>query len=226
MICPTYYKPIPDDSIFCPECGAPVATPEPAAGAAVDSAGATTSVPASSAAAAEVLTAVVKPLAPEAVGAATAVATDAAESAAPATNATVDAAADATAPEAVKVNSADANAQEAAESPIASEAKADPEPSVTSAPTVPPQPSRGYAQAGIFGGVLCLIVAAAGFMLSGGSVESSSFGGDFYTYAYKGIAAISKEIELLNRLVCAALGAFGIFMICHFGHKLPPKTQE
>ena len=82
-----------------------------------------------------------------------------------------------------------------------------------------------YAQIGLFAGALCVVVAVIGLVLSGGGVETTSFGGDYQTYTYQGIAAISKELELLNRLVCVGLGAFGVFMICHFGRMLSPKKE-
>lgn len=82
-----------------------------------------------------------------------------------------------------------------------------------------------YAQIGLFAGALCVVVAVIGLILSGGGVETTSFGGDYQTYTYQGIAAISKEMELLNRLVCVGLGAFGVFMICHFGQMLSSEKE-
>lgn len=82
------------------------------------------------------------------------------------------------------------------------------------------QLNEKLAPIGLFAGALCVVVALIGLALSGGGVETTSFGGDYQTYTYQGIAAISKELELLNRVVCVGLGAFGVFMICHFGQMM------
>lgn len=74
-----------------------------------------------------------------------------------------------------------------------------------------------YATVGIFAGALCLIAAVVGFVMAPEAAESASFGGDFYTYTYQGIAALSDSLALLVRLLCVSMAAFGVFLICHFG---------
>lgn len=88
------------------------------------------------------------------------------------------------------------------------------------------QLSEKLAPIGLFAGALCVVVALIGLVLSGGGVETTSFGGDYQTYTYQGIAAISKELELLNRVVCVGLGAFGVFMICHFGQMMSARRAK
>lgn len=125
----------------------------------------------------------------------------------------------------IQVDASDVSAAgDATETPQPAASSSSPE---TAMPLPPAKVEGAFSQLneklapiGLFAGALCVVVALIGLALSGGGVETTSFGGDYQTYTYQGIAAISKELELLNRVVCVGLGAFGVFMICHFGQMM------
>lgn len=63
---------------------------------------------------------------------------------------------------------------------------------------------------GLVIGSVLIIIGLIRVMSAGTSISSTSFGGDFYTYAYRGIVAISQqlaEIEASLGWVIVAIGA-------------------
>lgn len=63
---------------------------------------------------------------------------------------------------------------------------------------------------GLIVGTLIIVVGIIRIMSAGTSVSSTSFGGDFYTYTYQGIVAISEilaSIEVSLGWVIVAIGA-------------------
>jgi len=63
---------------------------------------------------------------------------------------------------------------------------------------------------GLAVGTLLIVVGVMRITSAGTSISSTSFGGDFYTYAYQGIVAVSEilaEIEVSLGWVIVAIGA-------------------
>ena len=63
---------------------------------------------------------------------------------------------------------------------------------------------------GLAVGTLLIVVGIMRITSAGTSISSTSFGGDFYTYAYQGIVAVSEilaEIEVSLGWVIVAIGA-------------------
>ena len=63
---------------------------------------------------------------------------------------------------------------------------------------------------GLIVGTLFIILAIMRVMSAGTSISSTSFGGDFYTYTYQGIVAVSEilaSIEVSLGWIIAAIGA-------------------
>ena len=59
-------------------------------------------------------------------------------------------------------------------------------------------------------GTLLILIGIMRIMSSGTSISSTSFGGDFYTYTYRGIVAISEilaSIEVSIGWLIVAIGA-------------------
>lgn len=61
-------------------------------------------------------------------------------------------------------------------------------------------------------GTLIVFVGVIRLMSSSVSVNSTSFGADFYTYAYKGIVACANMLGKINATVSWALIAFGAYI--------------
>lgn len=59
------------------------------------------------------------------------------------------------------------------------------------------------------------ILAGLIFFFTGCPIESTSFGGDFYTYTYKGIVAIAELMTTLIKAVALLLIAMGTFLDCY-----------
>lgn len=76
---------------------------------------------------------------------------------------------------------------------------------------VPEDAKRGKVDPiGLIVGTLIIIVGFIRIRSAGTSISSTSFGGDFYTYAYQGIVAISEilaSIEVSLGWVIVAIGA-------------------
>lgn len=84
---------------------------------------------------------------------------------------------------------------------------------------------RLFSSIGIVAGTLCIVAGIFGFVALPGTPNSGSFGGDFYTYTYQGIVALSKQLDIVARLACGALASFGVFLVCHFGFLLNRRSQ-
>ncbi|MEE0706185.1 MAG: zinc ribbon domain-containing protein [Adlercreutzia sp.] len=83
---------------------------------------------------------------------------------------------------------------------------------------------RLFSSIGIVAGILCIAAGIFGFVALPGTPNSGSFGGDFYTYTYQGIVALSKQLDIVARLACGALASFGVFLVCHFGLLLNQRS--
>ncbi len=69
---------------------------------------------------------------------------------------------------------------------------------------------------GVLVGLVCVIAGLITLFSAESSLSYASFGGDFYTYTYRGIRAV-EEIMVLNvRLGGGLLAAFGAFVSCYF----------
>lgn len=69
---------------------------------------------------------------------------------------------------------------------------------------------RKINMVGLVVGTLFIVVGIIRIMSAGTSISSTSFGGDFYTYTYQGIVAISEilaSIEVTLGWVIVAIGA-------------------
>ena len=63
---------------------------------------------------------------------------------------------------------------------------------------------------GLIVGTLLIIIGLTRVMSAGTSISSTSFGGDFYTYTYRGIVAITEQlasIQVSLGWVIVAIGA-------------------
>ena len=61
-------------------------------------------------------------------------------------------------------------------------------------------------------GTLIVFVGVIRLMSSSVSVNSTSFGADFYTYTYKGIVACANMLGKINATISWALIAFGAYI--------------
>ena len=99
-------------------------------------------------------------------------------------------------------------------------------PRETPSGSVPPAPAdkRGAALiASILGlviGTVCLLYGLAAFFGASVSLSSTSFGGDFYTYTYRGIVAIAQSQADQTKLLAMLCVGLGCFMDCHFLQQL------
>ena len=73
---------------------------------------------------------------------------------------------------------------------------------------------------GLIAGIIFIIV---GFSVSGSAeanLDYASFGGDFYTYAYRGLRAAESAIVDVTKEIGSLIVAVGAFMSCYFGKNL------
>lgn len=73
---------------------------------------------------------------------------------------------------------------------------------------------------GLIAGIIFIIV---GFSVSGSAeanLDYASFGGDFYTYAYRGLRAAESAIVDVTKAIGSLIVAVGAFMSCYFGKNL------
>lgn len=64
-------------------------------------------------------------------------------------------------------------------------------------------------------GVICICVGIITLLTTTLSIESTSFGGDFYTYAYQGIYVAAVMLTKLVRLTSLMLVGVGTFLVRH-----------
>ena len=101
---------------------------------------------------------------------------------------------------------------------------------VVSAP-VTPVPKAAAAKGGLNISALVGVVAGVIFMLWGFAclsdvncgISSTSFGGDFYTYCYRGIVEAAHLLEDVAKGVYTLVTAVGAFMTIHFAGRLRKK---
>ena len=104
------------------------------------------------------------------------------------------------------------------------------ETAVVAAP-VTPAPKAAAAKGGLNISALVGVAAGVIFMLWGFSslsdvncsISSTSFGGDFYTYCYRGIVEAANLLEDVAKGVYTLVTAMGAFMTLHFAGKLRKK---
>lgn len=109
--------------------------------------------------------------------------------------------------------------------PAAAEAAA------VAAPIAPATTPAVTKKGGMNFSALIGVVAGVVFMLWGStrlsdvncSIYSTSFGGDFYTYCYRGIVEAANLLEDVAKGVYTLVTAIGTFMTIHFAGKLRKK---
>lgn len=78
---------------------------------------------------------------------------------------------------------------------------------------------KGTSIIGVSAGVVMLCFGAYAFFTASVGCDSTSFGGDAYTYIYKGIVATAKTLYLICRCLGMALMCGGAAMSCHFASR-------
>ena len=68
-------------------------------------------------------------------------------------------------------------------------------------------------------GIICILFGIVGLLGTANTLESASFGGDFYTYTYDGIYFIASLMTGAVRTMSMLLIGFGSFMVCFFAQK-------
>lgn len=79
---------------------------------------------------------------------------------------------------------------------------------------------------GIVIGTLCIVIGIFFFASSNCSVYSTSFGADFYTYAYRGIVAVAELSAKIAKLLSLLLIALGALTDCHYLQKLSESRKK
>lgn len=69
---------------------------------------------------------------------------------------------------------------------------------------------------GIVISTCCIIIGVTFFFFTETSLRTTSFGGDFYTYTYKGLVAIEAILIKLVKLWSISLIFIGSLLDCHF----------
>lgn len=72
---------------------------------------------------------------------------------------------------------------------------------------------------GVLAGVVMLCFGVYAFFTASVGCDSTSFGGDAYTYIYKGIVATAKTLYLICRCLGMALMCGGVAIACHFASR-------
>ena len=72
---------------------------------------------------------------------------------------------------------------------------------------------------GIVAGILFTVVGLLIMIIASPGCETTSFGGDAYTFIYQGIVAIANGVALMARAMGGCLAAIGVFMACYFWRK-------
>lgn len=73
---------------------------------------------------------------------------------------------------------------------------------------------------GLAVGIVAIIVGLAIVFTSSDTLSSASFGGDFYTYTYRGIRAVETAVCALTKAVGALIAVIGGITVCKFGTEL------
>lgn len=81
------------------------------------------------------------------------------------------------------------------------------------------QPSKNNKMIGLIAGTIIIAIGIVRIMSAGTSISSTSFGGDFYTYTYQGIVAVSEilaSIEVSLGWIIVAIGtAIDVYSLRH-----------
>ena len=85
--------------------------------------------------------------------------------------------------------------------------------------TTPEKSAQWTSIIGVSAGVVMLCFGAYAFFTASVGCDSTSFGGDAYTYIYKGIVATAKTLYLICRCLGMALMCVGAAMSCHFASR-------
>lgn len=64
----------------------------------------------------------------------------------------------------------------------------------------------------VFAGVALTVAGAVLFLTVDSDLPKMSFGGDAYTYLYRGVSVISRTLELIARCLGVAMGAAGVVL--------------
>lgn len=82
-----------------------------------------------------------------------------------------------------------------------------------------PTPKKKGGLANTLGVIFGILAMIGGLIIMFGAstnLSYASFGGDFYTYAYRGIRAIEEVLVVICQGIGGLLSAFGAFMTCYF----------
>lgn len=91
---------------------------------------------------------------------------------------------------------------------------------------------KTFCTAGIVAGAIIVIFGFIVLSLDTGysGLESTSFGGDFYTYSYRATRVAAQNVcdlaEIVKKGFSFILIALGATDICFFGSKLPEKAEK
>ena len=85
--------------------------------------------------------------------------------------------------------------------------------------TTPEKSAQWTSIIGVLAGVVMLCFGAYAFFTASVGCDSTSFGGDAYTYIYKGIVATAKTLYLICRCLGMALMCGGAAIVCHFASR-------
>lgn len=89
-------------------------------------------------------------------------------------------------------------------------------PEVTKNVKAPKKKGNLACTLGVVFGILAIIGGIILMTSAGSSLSYASFGGDFYTYTYRGIRSIELLLITMVQGVGGLMSAFGAFMTCFF----------
>ena len=90
------------------------------------------------------------------------------------------------------------------------DANVEPQKEATSEKKVSVEPKKKKSNLGMVVGTLLILIGLSRILTAGTSISPTSFGGDFYTYTYQGIVAVSEilaSIEVTLGWVIVSIGA-------------------
>lgn len=73
--------------------------------------------------------------------------------------------------------------------------------------------------AGLVVGTLSIVIGLITLFTTTCPIETTSFGADFYTYAYQGIVGVAQLLTSLVRIISMLLIGFGVFLDYYFIEK-------
>ena len=72
---------------------------------------------------------------------------------------------------------------------------------------------------GMILGAVFILWGLIGLLGTQCGVSPTSFGGDFYTFCYRGIVEAAELVAVAAKAIYTLVMAFGAFMVCYFGNK-------